>query len=376
MQSDIGHRRRKTAPATSTQRVLVAPLKGVDSALEEFGSEEAAAARAARGDGTADGLSALGGFAPEDQSRDATLLVRSTELAPVRKTPLRPDSRPRGGRMTDIIGWSVQLAGRIRWADVEATLRSERAQPAGLTLALLALAVVGVTMASPPPTATAGQGSSEGDLVAASWISPLKMPATARTSGAHVATAGAEPAEPVRRSGPAPLPARASAIRAAATAAVTIPASEAGRDAVSAVGSPLGVESAAVDATTLAPLATALDSAAPPATDAAGTAEIRDALSRYRRAFNGLDAGSARAVWPTVNVQALSRAFDRLETQSFEFDSCAITLGNARAVASCSGSATYVPKVGNRRARSETRHWRFDLRQRDGEWLIETVDSR
>ena len=375
MQSDIGHRQRTTAPGTSTQRVLVTPLKGVDSALEEFGSE-AVAARTAGGDGEADGLLALGGFAPEDQARGATLLVRSTRIAPVLKTPLRPSLRPRGGRMTEVIGRSVQLAGRVRWADVEATLRSERAQPAGLALALLVLAVVGVTMASPPPTATAAQGSSEGDLVAASWISPLKMPATARTSGAHLAPAGEERPEPVRPSGPAPLPARASAIRAAATAAMTIPAAEAGRDAVSAVGSPLGVESAALDAT-LAPLATALEhSATPLAPEAVGTAKIRDALSRYRRAFNGLDAGSARAVWPTVNVQALSRAFERLETQSFEFDSCAITLGNAKAVATCSGSATYVPRVGNRRARSEPRHWRFDLRQRDGEWLIETVDSR
>ena len=97
---------------------------------------------------------------------------------------------------------------------------------------------------------------------------------------------------------------------------------------------------------------------------------------RYRNAFSGLDSGAARAVWPSVDVRALDRAFDRLEEQALEFENCDIDVNGPRAIASCEGSARYVPKVGNRNAQVAARQWRFNLRKVNEAWLIEEVDSR
>ena len=51
---------------------------------------------------------------------------------------------------------------------------------------------------------------------------------------------------------------------------------------------------------------------------------VEEALGRYRRAYNRLDARSAQAVYPAVNAPALARAFDGLESQSLQFDECEI----------------------------------------------------
>ena len=47
---------------------------------------------------------------------------------------------------------------------------------------------------------------------------------------------------------------------------------------------------------------------------------IKQTLQRYRHAYEGLDAQSARAVYPAVNEAALARAFDGLHSQSLAFD--------------------------------------------------------
>jgi DUF917 family protein len=106
------------------------------------------------------------------------------------------------------------------------------------------------------------------------------------------------------------------------------------------------------------------------------TAAIETALSSYRSAFSALDTGAAKAVWPTVDVRSLGRAFEQLQQQTLDFDKCAIAVTGARAVASCGGNARYVPKVGNKSPRTEARQWRFSLRKVNEEWLIESVASR
>jgi hypothetical protein len=106
------------------------------------------------------------------------------------------------------------------------------------------------------------------------------------------------------------------------------------------------------------------------------TDAIHTTLSRYRTAFNVLDATAASAVWPTVDQKALGRAFDNLEQQSLTFDSCSIDMRGARALATCSGTAQYVPKVGNKNSRSDRRQWVFNLRKVDEQWLINEVNSR
>ncbi len=100
---------------------------------------------------------------------------------------------------------------------------------------------------------------------------------------------------------------------------------------------------------------------------------VEEALSRYRRAYNRLDARSAQAVYPAVNASALARAFDGLESQSLQFDQCDIDMRNGSANVTCRGTSRYVPKIGNRDPRVEPRVWDFILRKDAGDWKIENA---
>ncbi len=102
---------------------------------------------------------------------------------------------------------------------------------------------------------------------------------------------------------------------------------------------------------------------------------VRQALDHYRRAYDGLDAGSAQAVWPAVDQGALARAFDGLESQTLTFDECRVQLHSeaGTATATCRGTTRYVPKVGSREPRTEPRVWNFLLRKRGSEWKIESA---
>jgi hypothetical protein len=104
--------------------------------------------------------------------------------------------------------------------------------------------------------------------------------------------------------------------------------------------------------------------------------EIQRALGQYRNAYQRLDAQAARAVWPSVDVRALSRAFDSLESQQLEFDTCLFEIAGEAATAQCRGSATYTPKVGNRAPKLEPRQWTFQLRKLDEGWKIQSAQAR
>jgi hypothetical protein len=131
---------------------------------------------------------------------------------------------------------------------------------------------------------------------------------------------------------------------------------------------------------TPAPTATrdAAKEPAPPAppTRAAETAAVQSVLDRYRRAFGMLNSIEVRTFWPNVNTKALDKAFEQLERQQFEFDSCRINLFGTRAEASCAGTATFVPRIGSRTPRVESRRWTFQLARENGAWIIEKVESR
>jgi hypothetical protein len=103
---------------------------------------------------------------------------------------------------------------------------------------------------------------------------------------------------------------------------------------------------------------------------------IENVLGRYRSAFNHLDTGAARAVWPTVNEKALTRAFDGLESHDLSFENCQIEVFSGLAEAACSGRARYVPRVGNRTPRDEAHRWTFSLRKAAAGWLIDGVEAR
>jgi hypothetical protein len=116
--------------------------------------------------------------------------------------------------------------------------------------------------------------------------------------------------------------------------------------------------------------------ALPPVVARTEQSEIQRALGQYRSAYQLLDAEAARAVWPSVDVRALSRAFDTLASQQLQFDTCQFEIDGAAATAQCRGSATYTPKVGNRAPRLEQRQWTFHLRKVDEGWKIQSAQAR
>jgi hypothetical protein len=102
---------------------------------------------------------------------------------------------------------------------------------------------------------------------------------------------------------------------------------------------------------------------------------VRHTIERYRTAYEQLDAGAARAVWPAVDQGALARAFSSLSSQQLTFEGCTVDVTGATARANCRGRARVVPRVGGG---SETarREWRFWLREANGRWVIERAEVR
>jgi hypothetical protein len=125
-----------------------------------------------------------------------------------------------------------------------------------------------------------------------------------------------------------------------------------------------------------APAAAPEVASAPVARAVTSKAAIESVLDRYTLAFNLLDAHRAKAVWPAVNERNLARAFDSLQEQRFDLGECDITMTPPRATASCEGTASYLPKVGNRKVRAEKRRWTFYLQASGQDWSIESVELR
>lgn len=103
---------------------------------------------------------------------------------------------------------------------------------------------------------------------------------------------------------------------------------------------------------------------------------IQGVLERYRAAFNTLQASAVEDFWPGVDSKTLGRAFDRLDSQWFEFEPCEIRITGNRAVATCRGTATFVPKVGSRKPKTESRRWTFQLSRAADHWRIDSVVSQ
>jgi hypothetical protein len=128
---------------------------------------------------------------------------------------------------------------------------------------------------------------------------------------------------------------------------------------------------------------TAPPSLAATTTGAAGSAltarsdntRVAQVLNQYARAYGQLDSTAARAVWPTVDERALTRAFASLESQDVSFDRCDIDVKGNQASASCRGTASYVGKVGSRQARTEARQWNFELKLHGDDWKIEKAQA-
>jgi hypothetical protein len=113
----------------------------------------------------------------------------------------------------------------------------------------------------------------------------------------------------------------------------------------------------------------------PPSPEARETAAVETLLERYRLAFSTLNSGVSD-FWPGVNSRALDKAFNELEQQRFEFNQCRVQLNGAQAEATCTGTATFVPKVGNKTPRTQSRLWSFRLVRAGNRWIIDSVQSR
>jgi hypothetical protein len=93
-------------------------------------------------------------------------------------------------------------------------------------------------------------------------------------------------------------------------------------------------------------------------------------LDQYALGYSTRRAGVVRQIWPSVDARALERAFSQLQSQQVSFDDCRIEAAAAAARATCSGTARWVPAVGDRSPRQQSRTWHFVL-ARDGEaWVI------
>lgn len=121
------------------------------------------------------------------------------------------------------------------------------------------------------------------------------------------------------------------------------------------------------------PVAASAPAASVPSSIAAaggGEDEVRGTLDRYAAAYTALDAAAAERVWPNVNRAALSRAFEGLASQRVTLGNCRIEVNGATARASCAGSTTWAPKVGDGSPRTDARRWTFDLVRNSDSWKI------
>ena len=103
---------------------------------------------------------------------------------------------------------------------------------------------------------------------------------------------------------------------------------------------------------------------------------VRSALARYQSAYERLDAGAAKDVWPSVNEAALARAFENLESQDLALSDCRLAVTGNRAQAWCKGTARYVRRVGSKAAQQDQRLWIFTLSKDASSWKIDSVQTR
>jgi hypothetical protein len=245
-------------------------------------------------------------------------------------------------------------------ADTPQTLSTALATPTA-TSATPAGTLRGEAIAPDVPTRLAAAGPSTSDT---SSLRPLPLSEVAGTgapvaggvesASAEVALAAQPPAPPQPRPMPDPV---AATLPAAPTALSSAPAALLPPDRPLAAAPP-------------PPIARP---ASPPVSD---DVRIQGVLRRYEAAYAQLDARAAQAVWPSVDVRALSRAFDGLESQSVRLGNCQFDVGDSVAHAECLGSTSYVPRVGSRTPRTELRSWTFRLRKVGEQWEIMAAQIR
>jgi len=103
---------------------------------------------------------------------------------------------------------------------------------------------------------------------------------------------------------------------------------------------------------------------------------IREVLREYEQAVGRKDSMAAKAVWPSLDERALARAFNDLQSHSLTLEDCGVTVAESAARARCQGVATYLPKVGRRKAISASHEWTFSLTKTGADWRIASAAIR
>ena len=228
-------------------------------------------------------------------------------------------------------------------------VRAERLERRPLTDAQLASAV-------PAPVGTGGPASTVPQVMAAAAID---APAVSR-----------EPEEAVSAkndSAPAESP---LALTAAHLQGTTAPRELPGLTAPPLAG--ITRLSAPLEPAAAARVVSAAAKAPEAGADLSGQKQIvLQILQEYQQAFQRLDVGAAKAVWPSLDDRKLRRAFQQLDGQELRFASCdVVSISGRDANASCRGDLTYRPKVGSRAMTLTAREWTFNLSRADAGWQI------
>lgn len=121
------------------------------------------------------------------------------------------------------------------------------------------------------------------------------------------------------------------------------------------------------------------DPVAAPSTTALATADprllVRETLKRYAQAYDDLDASAAHTVWPTVNRDALAKAFAGLTAQNVSFNHCDVEVNGQTARADCTGTTRWTPRVGAG-PQTQARQWSFRLKGDPAGWTIVSATVR
>src|SRR4029079_9370279 len=78
------------------------------------------------------------------------------------------------------------------------------------------------------------------------------------------------------------------------------------------------------------------------------------ALEQLQMAYARRDAAMVKAVWPSGDARALSRAFAGIRVQTLTFEACQTRAEARTGEVACRGETTYVPRVGGPDLRTES----------------------
>ena len=219
------------------------------------------------------------------------------------------------------------------------------------------------TIAKPLETSATPEPAVQQAAAGSSALPAVALPAARAANDRAAATStlavsNAAP-PPTPDAGPASVPATLAAEPAPTVAPPPVPTAE-GSSLSAAIGESVAARAPQV--------AAGIDSAAE-------ERAIRAVLGRYEAAYNRLDAAAASAVRPSIDRQALARAFEGLVSQTVKLGSCAVTVTGVSAQAACTGTAQWIPRIGGQ-TQIAKRQWRFDMKKTGADWIIVSATVR